>query len=75
MWCIKYFIIYFFLIISISSFLILKQINIINYKLKPLSLIYDTLLLKNIKTSRLFKSQKEIDENFAITVDVHPVFL
>jgi hypothetical protein len=75
MWCIKYFIIYFFLIISISSFLILKQINIINYKLKPLSLIYDTLLLKNIKTSRLFKSQKEIDENFVITVDVHPVFL
>jgi len=73
MWCIKYFIIYFFLIIS--SFLILKQINIINYKLKPLSLIYDTLLLKNIKTSRLFKSQKEIDENFVITVDVHPVFL
>jgi len=75
MWCIKYFIIYFFLIISISSFLILKQINIINYKLKPLSLIYDTLLLKNIKTSRLFKSQKEIDENFVITIDVHPVFL
>jgi hypothetical protein len=75
MWCIKYFIIYFFLITLISSFLILKQINIINYKLKPLSLIYDTLLLKNIKTSRLFKSQKEIDENFVITVDVHPVSL
>lgn len=64
----------FSLILSIIGFLILKQINTLDCKLKSLSLIYNTLLSQNIETtSRLFKFQEEIDPNFVIIVDVHPV--